>query len=75
MTNSLSNKIINFNNLFPIYKNQLKNILVPQTLKNLVTINNKEIHYLDNEPNERRKSEFITEGPLIKDKNKKNEER
>ena len=76
MVNSLSNKNIDFNQLIPLnQRNQLKNIIVPETLRNLVTIKNNEIQYFDKEPLENRKSEFTTEGPIIKDKNKKIEER
>ena len=77
MTTPISNKYINFNELFSFsYKNQLKNILEPKTLRNSVSIKNKELKFFydDIEPKKMKNNDIITEGPSFKNKNKKSEE-
>ena len=78
MTTPISNKYINFNELFAFnYGRQLKNFFGPQTFRSPVLIKNKEIKFLDEEeePKKVRNTDFITEGSINKNsKNKKNEE-
>ena len=78
MTTPISNKYINFNELFAFnYGRQLKNFFGPQTFRSPVLIKNKEIKFLDEEeePKKVRNTDFITEGSISKNsKNKKSEE-
>ena len=78
MTTPISNKYINFNELFAFnYGRQLKNFFGPQTFRSPVLIKNKEIKYFDEEeePKKVRNTDFITEGSISKNsKNKKSEE-
>ena len=78
MTTPISNKYINFNELFAFnYGRQLKNFFGPQTFRSPVLIKNKEIKFLDEEeePKKVRNTDFITEGSINKNsKNKKSEE-
>ena len=79
MTTPISNKYINFNELFAFnYGRQLKNFFGPQTFRSPVLIKNKEIKFFDEEeeePKKVRNTDFITEGSISKNsKNKKSEE-
>ena len=78
MTTPISNKYINFNELFAFnYGRQLKNFFGPQTFRSPVLIKNKKIKYFDEEeePKKVRNTDFITEGSISKNsKNKKSEE-
>ena len=78
MTTPISNKYINFNELFAFnYGRQLKNFFGPQTIRSPVLIKNKEIKFFDEEeePKKLRNTDFITEGSISKNgKNKKSEE-
>ena len=77
-TTHINNKYIDFNELLSFnIKNRLKNFFEPKTLRNSVSIKNKELKFFEEEiePKKARNTDFITEGPLTKDsKRKKREE-
>ena len=77
MTTPIRNKYINLNEFFSFnFKNQIQSIFEPKTLGSTVSIKNKELKFLydDFEPKKKKYIDIITEGQNIKNKHKNKEE-